>query len=1135
MERASRRSAAIVVFIFWSLVSPRSETWGMCNTIPVVQEWFPSNIGSVDQPIAAPDQDIHIRLNPACPNQPGRFAGVLRVQFTFEGGQTKDAKNVVIQSPTLLQVTVPTTLDLAKNGLAGPTKVEVTALSGGPLLAQISDLFEPTSACDQEPEKVFQRFTILPVPNDVSTTAGLRATLDGGGDLLIPVDHTSVLPVSTTEALAAFETGKGFFKVAPGGKEAWVAAVETLGKGASRWDMVEVYSIQGRRLPALALFDATGSLFGIADGLLPAQKAGMSVLRFPRTYGKDTLYTLSPPSPGLPIVFANGTSTPDVVLKACKQANKTQAVQLTGLRMSAGVLAYTRADTTPLGIVQIHDADKGGQNCGKSTSQAAATAPSSGLARPYLEVGNNLVAFAQKTSGSAGPPLQVFNAMATPIAPTGSPSPRPVLTPALNGQSLVPSNAFVFFSQLMPSTRTERVFDSKTQSFRLKAESPMLRGVVSNARSAVITQNGGLQFYDAPNDQPQPVTATMVGDVAISPNVLTFTSGASTIGDMAPGWLMVQAVGTPTPLPTPVGVKAAEVAAVDMNVAFITPENAAPPIDPGCRRPPMSVCDLNNDGDATDEVLRIYHVGAAIPSETRMPATDFVVHGRWVAFRSSEAAQGSLDTLCGTTPTGQCDRNGDHDNKDQVMMVHDIATGTTFSTGQAASLCGTDPCTKFGLEWMMPYGIRSRRLYFLTNESEQNEDLNGDGLVTDVEVLQIFDIRSRKKWPLGTLSLPIGPAVLPILQDLPEEELELEEEEEEESFLRVVQQSNPKTLRTFVLGDADEDGTFDAFDSCVTKANPEQLDDDCDGLGDGSDSCDPTYCTDFIPHLNPPRRKGELQLAAKAALLYLATRARATQACLDRFSVQHTLGTFSRDAALVCRGYFVDSIEVFPLERKTADTLRAAAFKLWSTIVNPAQFKRRDLDSLDTSDADALVRRLLPAYGESANAATRAVYGNGLADLSPLAHECQQRLGEASIEYLVRTVAAMQECVHRVGHVADLAARCIGRVRQGHIVLPEDQTAQHALDGAAQAVLAVATRGKCASIDLLNACSADPSRAAECITCINWRRAADVAIATYDPESPDAQTCRPRRVPIPTPASQEAAHHPGAAQHPLAD
>jgi hypothetical protein len=1125
MKRATR----FVGVLLLGLVALPWPMWAMCNSIPVVETWFPSTIGSVDQPIAAPLEKIRLRLNPAC-GENQSFNDTQKVEFTFAGGAKKDAPDFHADSPQLLTVTVPDTGDLAPNGLAGPVDIKVISATNA-TLAEISTLNEPTSACDHQPETAFQQFTVLPKPNDLSVSSDLVATLDGGGNLLIPLDHSKILPVSANEALAAFETGKGFFKLFKNqSQKAWEGVIEAVKHGASRWDLLEVYSIQGRRLPALALFDSEGGLFGTADGAFTGNTSSrVSVLRFPRYYNTTELYDLSYLSSGAnPIVFGNGAAK-DVTIAVCHDPSTkaVQAIRLTGLRVSPEIIGYTRADAGNEGILQIHDADTGGKDCGKETKLAPLTATSAGLARPYVEVGERLVAAVGPGSGGAASALHVYRANGSEF-PTAT-SASPLTSPLLNDRNMVSSNSFVFFVQSVGKVDTLRVFSGGLAPDFLNAQIPVVKGAVSNARGAIIGPIGQLTVYDAPNDATTPVVgATTVGDAALSPAILAFTSATGAVASTKPGWLTVQSVGIPAPLPTPFLVKADETAAVDQDVVFISPESAAAATDPGCTAtsPPGS-CDLNNDNDANDRVLRVLLGGQSL-SETRFPAVDFVVGqvpgDRYVAFRSPEAQQDVLDALCGKTADNppRCDRNGDHKADDNVMLVYQMSTGTTFNTGRAASRC-EDLCRKFGLEWMIPYAIRGHHLFFITNEGEQEQDLNGDGDMLD-DVLEIFDLDSKKIWSVSTLSPTAG--VLPVTQGLggaPE-------------FLRLVEQTNPETHGSLVLGDADDDGTYDAFDSCVTKPNPEQVDDDCDGLGDGrrDRDCDPTYCTDFIPRFGAEVQTGErVRQAAAAAFRYLVFRAKATTQCLDRFSEGSNPGTFSTDATLVCRGYFVDGVEVFPLDTKAASLMHTSAFSFWSAVV-PApmpdlKYKgHRDKadDSVEGSTAEDVFRRLLPAYGESVDAATRVVYGHGRRDLSPLGLECQKRLGAASAEYLLRAVKAMQTCILTPGPVSSLAARCIGSLRNQEIVLPEDPKTREVLQAGAARMRHLATSAACAErIPSLDTCDAEPSRAARCIACVNWRRATDAMLATFGPSSPDADLCRRRRASIPAPKSDAPVRH----------
>ncbi|MCC6765882.1 MAG: PD40 domain-containing protein [Deltaproteobacteria bacterium] len=99
---------------------------------------------------------------------------------------------------------------------------------------------------------------------------------------------------------------------------------------------------------------------------------------------------------------------------------------------------------------------------------------------------------------------------------------------------------------------------------------------------------------------------------------------------------------------------------------------------------------LNGDADTGDRVLQIYDAAAAamVVAATTSPravaAEDIVVGGapgaELVAFRTSEAAEG--DTIL----------NADGDADDDVLRVYDAATGSIIDTGSAVTPCRLEAC-----------------------------------------------------------------------------------------------------------------------------------------------------------------------------------------------------------------------------------------------------------------------------------------------------------------------------------------------------------------------------------------------------------------------------------------------------------
>jgi hypothetical protein len=196
---------------------------------------------SINEPIAAPGQVVQLQLNPSCPGENGTFDSTNVVQLILRGVASVTPLSSVLAAQHMT-ATIPDTSDPVKrpNGLAGRASIVVTTAKGTPV-ATISQLYQPTSGCDHQPDQGFKQFTVLPRPNDISTAQTLLATLDGNDTLLIPFDHSKVSPVSATEVLGVFERGKGFFRnFKTGGKQAWEAIVAAITAGTSPSDLVEL-------------------------------------------------------------------------------------------------------------------------------------------------------------------------------------------------------------------------------------------------------------------------------------------------------------------------------------------------------------------------------------------------------------------------------------------------------------------------------------------------------------------------------------------------------------------------------------------------------------------------------------------------------------------------------------------------------------------------------------------------------------------------------------------------------------------------------------------------------------------------------------------------------------------------------
>jgi hypothetical protein len=159
--------------------------------------------------------------------------------------------------------------------------------------------------------------------------------------------------------------------------------------------------------------------------------------------------------------------------------------------------------------------------------------------------------------------------------------------------------------------------------------------------------------------------------------------------------------------------------AADVNgryVAFLTPEAAQ-----GSR-------DLNADGDAQDRVVHAFDAEAATPVANTTQAAEELVLGATglVAFRTLESSQGA---------NGGTDLNGDGDREDGVLQIFDATMGGTLSSGSAVTPCRLEACDP-----RTPYRVQDDTVTFLTFEGDQQRDLNGDGDQTDL-VLQLLNAR----------------------------------------------------------------------------------------------------------------------------------------------------------------------------------------------------------------------------------------------------------------------------------------------------------------------------------------------------------------------------------------------------------
>jgi 6-phosphogluconolactonase (cycloisomerase 2 family) len=294
--------------------------------------------------------------------------------------------------------------------------------------------------------------------------------------------------------------------------------------------------------------------------------------------------------------------------------------------------------------------------------------------------------------------------------------------------------------------------------------------------------------------------------------------------------LAVLAVGDSPPM-TNVGAAADEILVTADRVVFRVTEGA-------------DGIDYTGDGDIDDIVVRIYDARTTQVVDPGVTASLYFAVDPYVAILVTEALEDPGSQLClPGSPAMSCDLNGDGDDADDVLFIYDMDLREMIATGQAAS-----PCNLVGCPQQTPFFIdpARRNVIFLTGESDQGKDLDGDGDAADL-VLQTFNIVNGSSYTIEKIyddddpdllrffasRLPIFPTEIAGVRSwfVRVRECDLAFDLNEDGAVTC-------DFIMVLVADTDGDGIPDEFDTCVESANADGVDVDADGLGDSA--CDPT-------------------------------------------------------------------------------------------------------------------------------------------------------------------------------------------------------------------------------------------------------------------------------------------------------
>ncbi len=217
MTRHLRRVEVWSLLLLAMLAAGRADA--MCNAIPTADRTFSSAAGAVDRPFASPGRQVKLMLGGPC-DGPARFEpepGRTKVALTFESFDPAVPPRTVVLPPASIVTMMtnelvfafPDTRELTGQLFTGP--VSIRAIVDEQVVVSIDELGTRDASCGAlKPHPIFRWFTALPPSNNFHCVAKpldchdpdadptvVRATIDRGGNLLVPWDWSGVFPPRT--------------------------------------------------------------------------------------------------------------------------------------------------------------------------------------------------------------------------------------------------------------------------------------------------------------------------------------------------------------------------------------------------------------------------------------------------------------------------------------------------------------------------------------------------------------------------------------------------------------------------------------------------------------------------------------------------------------------------------------------------------------------------------------------------------------------------------------------------------------------------------------------------------------------------------------------------------------------------